>query len=85
MSLYEENLKEEIRKLQRKFDDQKQMNDKMLSYTCSGSCKKSDVEYLKAMLLVCLDLLEKSRPSDPEQAPEWLSRKVAVKTVIQSL
>lgn len=85
MSLFEENLKEEIRKLERKYEDQKQMNEKLVSSKCSGSCKKSDVEYLKAMLLVCLDLLEKAQPKEAEETPEWLSRKVAVKTVIQSL
>lgn len=85
MSVFEENLREEIRKLERKYEDQKNMNEKLVSSKCSGSCKKTDVEYLKAMLLVCVDLLEKSQPREVETTSEWLSRRVAVKAAVTSL
>lgn len=84
MSVFEENLREEIRKLERKYEDQKTMNEKLVS-KCSGKCNKSEYDYFKSMLLVCLDLLEKSQPKDPQDSPEWLARKFAMKTVIDSL
>lgn len=86
MSAFEDNLREEIRKLERKYNDQVQINERISSVSrCSSPCNKSDVVRMKALMLSCMELLEDSIPRSVAIRDEWLARRCAFRAEVEKL
>lgn len=85
MSAFEDNLREEFRKLERKYADLKETNDRLVSMRCSNPCNKGDLKRSKALLLLSMELLEASVPKANCDSSEWLSRRCAIRSEIEKL